>query len=258
MNDQVAVMLIGHGSARHPDSAAPMRALAAELSRKGPWPETHAAFMRQAPHPSEMLESLTASIVVVVPVFTGKGHYTDRLVPAEMGLDGPITRRDGRVILYTAPVGCHPLIPGLMACRADGIVRDEGCDPRSASLVLVAHGSAKPGGSGETSKAIAAKIAAANYFAEVALLFLEQEPFAAHWPDLVSGKDLVVLPLLVAQGLHASQDIPPLFGFVPGQTGSTEHQGRRIRLAAGLGAEPELVDIIVELVENALTTFRAE
>lgn len=247
------IILVGHGSARHPESAEPIQILAEALKARGPWSKVAAVFMKQPPHLDQALELVQAKRVVIVPVFAGKGFYTDSLIPREMGLSGPITRRDGRVLLYTEPAGCDPRIPGLMACRADGVVRSAGIDPTTASLLLIAHGSARPGGSGETPKAIAAAIAAMNHFAETRLVFLEQEPFARNWPSMITGSgELVVLPLLVAQGMHASQDIPPLFGFPPGETGPVEIAGRRARLATTLGAEPELVDIIAALVERTL------
>lgn len=244
-----AIILVGHGSARHPDSAAPIHALAESLRRRGPWREVAAVFMKQAPTLDRALELVQADEVVIVPVFAGKGYYTDRLIPRSMGLTGPITRKDGRVLFYTPPAGCHPRIPGLMACRADGVARASGLDPKAASLLLIAHGSARPGGSGETPKAIADAISAMNHFAEVRLAFLEQAPFATDWRDLVTGTELVVLPLLVAQGMHASQDIPPLFGLDSGETGPVAIDGRHARLATGLGAEPDLVDIIAEMIE---------
>jgi sirohydrochlorin cobaltochelatase len=64
--------------------------------------------------------------------------------------------------------------------------------------------------------------------------------------------DLVVLPLLVAQGTHASQDIPPLFNLKAGECGPVEVAGRRVRMATGLGAEPELVDIVATMAAQAL------
>ena len=247
-----AVVLVGHGSARHPDSARPIHALAEALRARGPWREVAAVFMKQEPHLGCALDMVSASRVVIVPVFAGKGYYTDTLIPREMGLGGPVTRRDGRILHYTAPAGCDPRIPGLMACRADGVVRSVGIDPASAGLLLIAHGSGRPGGAGETPKAIAAAIAAMNHFAEVTLVFLEQEPFARDWQALVRpGGELVVLPLLVAQGTHASQDIPPLFNLTAGQSGPVEIGGRRVRMATGLGAESELVDIIASMVLRA-------
>lgn len=255
MTADTAIILVGHGSARHPDSAKPIHGLAEALKARGPWGEVAAVFMKQEPHLSQALELVTARRVVVVPVFAGKGYYTDTLIPREMGLTGPVTHRDGRVLYYTRPAGCDPRIPGLMACRADGVVRSVGIDPTTAGLLLIAHGSGRPGGAGETPKAIAAAIAAMNHFAEVRLAFLEQEPFARDWQSMVRPDgDLVVLPLLVAQGTHASQDIPPLFNLKAGETGPVEIGGRCVRMAMGLGAEPELVDIIATMVEQALAT----
>lgn len=252
MSDGPALILVGHGSARHPDSAAPILALADHLRRTGPWSEVAAVFMKQEPKLDQALDLVGADQVVVIPVFAGKGYYTDTLIPQAMGLDGPVTQRGGRVIHYTAPAGGHPRIPGLMACRADGVGRENGWMPQDTSLLLIAHGSSRPGGAGETPRAIAAAIAGQNYFAEVALCFLEQAPFAQDWQDLVKGGKVVALPLLVAQGMHASQDIPPLFGLVSGQTGPVDIAGRVVRLATGLGAEPELVDIIAEMAKAAL------
>lgn len=250
---QISVILVGHGSARHPESAQPIRDLAAALKRSHGW-DTHAVFMKQAPFLDQAFERVAAPVVVVVPVFAGKGYYTDQLIPRAMTLTGPITRRDGRVIHYTPPAGTHPRIPGLMACRAAGVAQQSGSAFEECALLLLAHGSARPGGSGETPRAIADAIRAMDCFAEVALAFLEQEPFATNWPALVTRREVVALPLLVAQGMHASQDIPPLFGLQSGQTGPVEAHGHRIRLAAGLGAEPELVDIVAEMVTAALAT----
>ena len=254
MSAGIALVLVGHGSARHPDSAAPILALAEGLRRRGPWAEVAAVFMKQAPPLDQALALVTAPVVVVIPVFAGKGYYTDTLIPRGMGLDGAVTIRDGRTILYTSPAGGNPRIPGLMACRADGVARDGGWSPGQTSLLLIAHGSSRPGGAGETPRAIAAAIAAHDHFAEVRLTFLEQEPFARDWRHLVQGDKVVVLPLLVAQGMHASQDIPPLFGLVSGQCGPVTADGHTVRLATGLGAEPELVDIIAEMAETALRT----
>lgn len=205
--------------------------------------------MKQAPHLSGVLDRVTAERVVVVPVFAGQGYYTDILIPREMGLTGPVTQRDGRCIHLTAPVGCDRRIPGIMACRADGVLRDAGIDPTGASLLLIAHGSSRPGGAGQTPKAIATAIAAMDHFAETHLVFLEQPPFARDWPKLIAeNADVVALPLLVAQGMHASQDIPPLFGLTPGQTGPVISHGRRIWLATGLGAEPDLVEVVSDII----------
>ena len=133
----VALILVGHGSARLPDSAAPILALADQLRRRGPWREVEAVFMKQSPGLDGALGRVSAATVVVVPVFAGKGYYTDQLIPHAMGLDGPVTRRDGRTILYTPPAGTHPRIPALLTARAEAVARADGLAPATASARAV-------------------------------------------------------------------------------------------------------------------------
>ncbi|TAN76273.1 MAG: hypothetical protein EPN20_02165 [Magnetospirillum sp.] len=242
-----ALVLVGHGSTRHPDGAVPVLALAEDIRRRGRFAEVVAVFMKQDPPLAAAEHLVSAASVVVVPVFAGKGYYTDILIPREMGLTGPVTERAGRRFHYTAPAGTHPRIPGLLACRAEGVATAAGMAVERSALLLIAHGSSRPGGAGDTPRAIAAAIAAMNRFAEVVLVFLEQEPKAGSWAALATCRDVVALPLLVAQGMHASQDIPPLFGLAAGETGPTECDGHRLVLATGIGAEPDLVEVILDM-----------
>lgn len=246
-----ALVLVGHGSTRHPDGAAPVLALAEDIRRRDMFAQVTAVFMKQAPPLASAEHLVSAATVVVVPVFAGKGYYTDTLIPREMGLTGRETVRNGRRFLYTAPAGTHPRIPGLLACRAEGVAIAAGMNIGNSTLLLIAHGSSRPGGAGDTPRAIAAAMATMNRFAEVVLVFLEQEPKAESWAGLVTRRDVVALPLLVAQGMHASRDIPPLFGLVAGETGPKEYDGHRIALAAGIGAEPDLVEVILEIAVTA-------
>ncbi|CAA7626930.1 conserved hypothetical protein [Candidatus Terasakiella magnetica] len=246
-----ALILVGHGSARHPDGAAPVLALAEEVRRRGVFAEVAAVFMKQYPPLALAERMVSAPNVIVVPVFAGRGYFTDSLIPAEIGLTGPVTHRDGRIFFYTAPAGTHPRIPELMARRAEAIAETAGMTPDGCSLLLIAHGSSRPGGAGETPRAIAQSLAAMNRFHDVALTFLEQEPKAETWAERVQASDVIALPLLVAQGMHASQDIPPLFGLKAGESGPIPAQGHRVVLATGLGAEPDLVDLILEIAAAA-------
>ena len=237
-----ALVLVGHGSARHPDGALPVLALAEEIRHRGLFAEVTAVFMKQPPGVAQAEQMVSARIVYVVPVFAGQGYYTDELIPREMRLDGPMTCRDGRVFHYTPPAGTHADIPDLLVRRAETVAAGAGMDPAKAALLLIAHGSKRPGGAGATPRSIAAAVAAMNRFAEVGLVFLEQDPPARDWREVVTAHDVVALPLLVAQGTHASQDIPPLFA------GVTD---RRVALGTGLGGERELVDVVLDLVATA-------
>lgn len=249
-----ALVLVGHGSARHPDGAVPVLALAEAIRRRGLFAEVEAVFMKQPPMLAEAEIMTRAATVFVVPVFAGKGYYTDTLIPREMKLTGPVTERDGRRFIYTAPAGTHPMIPGVLACRAEGVATAMGMEASKTTLLVIAHGSSKPGGAGDTPRAIVAAMTAMKRFAEVVLVFLEQAPLADSWPTLVNCRNVVALPLLVAQGMHASQDIPPLFGLKAGDRGPIESHGHKVVLGTGLGAEPDLEDIILQMVSATTGT----
>ncbi|MGE5547093.1 MAG: CbiX/SirB N-terminal domain-containing protein [Solirubrobacterales bacterium] len=244
---RAALVLVGHGSTSHPDGSAPVLALAEEIRRRDLFAEVAAVFMKQPPHLAEAERIVAAETVVVVPVFAGQGYYTDTLIPREMRLAGPVTRRDGRTFLYSAAAGTHPRIPALLSRRAETVAAAAGWPPAEAGLLLIAHGSGRPGGAGKTPRAIAQSIRELGTFAEVGLVFLEQEPFARDWPQAVAARRVVALPLLVAQGMHASRDIPPLFGLEQGSPGPVEAAGRQVVMATGLGAEPELADLVLDL-----------
>ncbi len=251
MNAATALVLVGHGSSRHAEAPQAVLDLAAAVRRRGRFAEVAACFLKNPPGPETVLSGLAARRVVVVPVFSGRGHYTERIIPQAFGLAGSAGESGGRNIVITPPAGAHPRLPGLLAARAEAVLDAEGLSPAAASLLLLAHGSSRAGASGETPRAVAAALAATGRFREVAVAFLEQEPRAGRWPDLVAGPEVVALPLLVAQGMHAGQDIPPLFGLGEGEAGPVVVAGRRVRLAARLGAEPELVDIVLDLADAA-------
>ncbi|MDA8231128.1 MAG: hypothetical protein M0006_07310 [Magnetospirillum sp.] len=253
---RAALILVGHGSSGHADAAAPIKALADGIRARARFAEVAAVFLKNPPAAERALDMVGADVAVVVPVFTGRGYYTDTLIPRAMGLAGAVTRRGNRTVLYTPPVGEHPRLPLLLAGRARAAAAAAGFDPGTSTVLLIAHGSSRPGGAGATPRAIAAAIAGQAIFAETVLAFLEQDPKAAEWPSLVTHRDVVVLPLLVAQGMHASEDIPPLFGGGRGTDAAApaEPSGHRVRIVAGIGAEPELVDIVVAMAEAALAT----
>jgi sirohydrochlorin cobaltochelatase len=111
--------------------------------------------------------------------------------------------------------------------------------PGECSLLLIGHGSGRPGGAAVTPERIAAAIRQDGRFAEVATAYLEQAPFAQGWRSLVGRPRVLVAPLLLSQGLHARQDLPALFG-------------ADAVLCPLLGNEPALVELVLDKVREAL------
>ncbi len=245
------VLLVAHGSARHPDSVLPVKELARLVAERGPFTEVEAVFMKARPQadPSALNPD---GPTIVVPIFMGHGYYTDVLVPQMLGIGAGNPR-----IVYTLPVGAHPAIPALMIKRALAACAAADLSPDQATLYLVAHGSSKPGGSGTTARHILTALQGMGVFARVDLGFLEQAPKAEGWRIAHPDGPVVALPLLVAAGAHTSQDMPRLFGFDDGAAGLRHEGGRRVVLVSSLGVEPDLVDLVIELAKCHYEAFAA-
>ena len=131
-----ALVLAGHGSHLNARSSEAVRAHARTLATSNTWDEVLVAFWKEEPSLARALDGCTASDVVVVPVFMSEGYFTSEVIPAEMGLDGPVTRREGRTIRYTRPVGVHPALAGIIVERA----LDAGASPDDPLFVTLGHG----------------------------------------------------------------------------------------------------------------------
>ncbi|OIR02045.1 hypothetical protein GALL_159030 [mine drainage metagenome] len=232
-----ALLLVGHGAAAA-DGGEGLRRLAAALRARRLFAEVEPCFCRQPPLAS--LDLVRSPTVHVVPVFSGDGVFTRRIIPERLGLCGPESRVAGRRVLLSPPVGAHPAIPALLARRARAFCRARGLPPEHTALLLAAHGSPRPDAPPGTAAGIAAVLARRSGFAEVAAGYLEQPPFLTAWPTLVAARDVLLLPLLLAEGRHAGRDLPALAAAAPA--------GRRLWLLPGLGRDPALGDIVFDLV----------
>ena len=96
-----ALVLAGHGSHISPDTAGVVWSYVDQLRGWGVADEITACFWKEAPSFNQVLDTLVSEHVTVVPVFAAAGYFSQKVIPAEMGLEGPLTRRDGRTIHYT-------------------------------------------------------------------------------------------------------------------------------------------------------------
>lgn len=236
-----ALILVAHGAPNFPQSAQLLFDLARAVEQRGLFAEVKAVFMKGEPQAARAVSLVAARPIVVVPMFMGRGYYTDVLVPKALGVDADTS------ILYTPPVGTHPAMPLLLMKHVLKTAISHTLIPASTLLYLVAHGSSRPGGSGDTAYAIAQTLRRITPFKRVELGFIEQEPKAEFWRDKLPESDVIILPLLAATGAHASLDMPRIFGFGAGDPLLRSENGRRVVLAESIGGEPDLVDLVVEL-----------
>jgi len=230
-----ALVLAGHGSHLDPRSSAPIYAHAAAIRERACFDEVAVSFWKEEPPFSRFLEVVDARDITVVPVFMAAGHFTDRVIPREMGLSGRSNETRGRTVRYTSPVGCHPGIVDIVEARA----LEAGATP-GALVAVIGHGTPKHAKSAGTTVAVAEALRQRGHFRDAVAVFLDQEPSIATLADC--EPPVVAVPLFVADGWHAGVQVPGIAG---------EAVGEGLVYALPAGLHPHVADIIVELATEA-------
>ncbi len=254
-NDGIGLLLIGHGASS--GGGRSVRLLAERLRHEGGFDQVAACFWKEVPFVGEGLGLIASPTVLAIPVFATEGRIARDLIPAAMGLSGPLTvLKDSRHVHYLRPIGVHPGMAELASKRAQDAARAAGFDPAASALMLIAHGNRQGGGARSSAEALTQRLFQSGRWAEVKALFLEEEPRAVDWRNHVRAEHIVVLPMLLAEGQHAGRDLPPLFGL--GDLGTNdpvlaEFEGRRLAITLGLADDQALAALIRRMAEEALS-----
>jgi len=106
-----AVLLVGHGTRRHPASRHSTLALADALRARGAAGEVASGFLDDDPGVAEAYGALTRTAVLVIPFLIGGGEHTLDLVPGAGLLSAAAP---GRTVIVDRPVGAAPEIVDLI------------------------------------------------------------------------------------------------------------------------------------------------
>lgn len=253
-----ALVIVGHGSTLNPDSSAPTHEHADAIRARGVFGEVAACFWKEEPSLREVLRMVERDEVYIVPDFISEGYFTRTVIPRELGLDGPLSVRDGRTIKYCEPVGSHPRMTEALLRRARETLQAE-VPEAETSVLIVGHGTALNDNSAVAAKDQVRRIAALDLFGEVLATYMEEPPLIAEWDALTRCPNVLVLPFFIADGLHSYQDIPVLLGIEEeGQPAASQREvfrrnpyaarGRRLYYASAVGTEPMLAEVILDQV----------
>jgi uroporphyrin-III C-methyltransferase len=112
VRSDVSLVLVGHGTRRHPESTASTRALAETLRRRRVAGEVLAAFLDDDPPVDEVLRRTRMPNVIVLPFLIGGGIHALEDLPQRLGLpEGEVPRRGwigSRLVLVDAALGENP------------------------------------------------------------------------------------------------------------------------------------------------------
>src|SRR3954453_9414461 len=264
-----ALLVVAHGSTVNPDSSAPTLAHAAEIRRRNMFTEVECAFWKEEPSLRDavfLFEPESIREVYVVPNFISEGYFTQTVVPREIELNGPTTKRlSGQTWNYCQPVGNHPMMTDLLLKRAREIAPNP--VPAETSLLIVAHGTDLNENSAVAAKREAEKIRALERYAAVLNVYMEESPLVSDWQKLTKTRNVVVVPFFVSDGLHSYEDIPILLGIAgaasvdrgqPGSSPSAAAHGeifrrnpyrigdRNLFYAPSIGTDAGFADIIID------------
>jgi sirohydrochlorin cobaltochelatase len=251
-----ALLILAHGSSVNPTSSRPTRELAARLQSSGLFGEVACGFWKEEPGLREALESLTQPEIFIVPNFTVEGYFVRNVIPKELGLTGPVTRRaDGRILRLCLPVGGHPRMTGVLLHRAGEVA--PGVDLREAALLILGHGTPLDARSSEAVMAQVEAVRALGLFAEVHGAFMETPPLISDWRTITARRQVIAVPFFIADGLHSDEDIPRLLGITGGgDAGERERgnphrlDGRELYYSRAVGTDPGMAGVILDQVHS--------
>jgi sirohydrochlorin cobaltochelatase len=263
-----ALVLVGHGSTKNADSAAPVFQHAAELRRRNLFAAVHEAFWKQEPNVVKVLKALTAPRVFIVPVFISEGYFSGEVIPQALGFAPGISNLKSQIsnLYYTRPVGTHESMTNVLLARARDIVArypfPRAPQPGEITLFLAGHGTEQNDNSRKSIEHQAALIGARNEYAGVHAVFMEEEPRIGECYALARTHNLVVVPFFISDGLHTQEDIPMLLGEPepivrlrlaggqPAWRNPTERNGKLVWYAPAAGTEPHVADVILKRVRE--------
>jgi sirohydrochlorin cobaltochelatase len=264
-----ALVLLGHGSTKNTDSAAPVYQHATELRRRKMFASVHEAFWKQEPQVETVLSAISVPRVFIVPLFISEGYFSTQVIPQALGFSGAGSRRKRATgeLFYCQPVGTHDSMTGVLLNRAREIVEKfpfpHRPNPREVTLIVVGHGTEQHENSRKAIEHQVKLIQERSEYAAVHAVFLEEEPRIGQCYQLALTRYLVVVPFLISDGMHTQEDIPVLLGearpavrrrLAAGQPvwrNPTEHQGKLVWYTPAAGTAPEIADVIVDRVREA-------
>jgi sirohydrochlorin ferrochelatase len=106
-----ALLIVGHGTERHPDSGVTARRHAAQVAAREIFADVATAFLDERPRVPEALRALRAPQCVSVGLFVDAGEHGEEDIPA-------LLAPEGERAAYAGPIGPDPLVTELILDQA--------------------------------------------------------------------------------------------------------------------------------------------
>lgn len=195
-----------------------------------------------------VLDTVESEDVSVVPAFISEGYFTQQVIPRELGLAGPVTRKDGKTIRYAGPLGTYQGMADVILERAEDLLGDKEVPPGRRALVLLGHGTDLNKSSGGVIYLNAGRIRERGLYDLVEVGFLDQDPQIGAVVENLEAENVVLIPVFIAEGWHTRETIPEDLGL----TGEVTRRGSKtIFYGAPVGTHPSMAPLIAARAREA-------
>ena len=242
-----ALVIVGHGSHLNEDSSLPVYEHAARIRERfgSEYDEVVECFWKEEPSMRHVLDMVEAQEVYVVPAFISEGYFTQQVIPRELGLTGPVTRKGSKTIRYAGPLGTYQGMADVILERAEDLLRGKEVPPGRRALVLLGHGTDLNKSSGEVIYLNADRIRRRNLYDLVEVGFLDQDPQVGAVVENVEAENVVLIPVFIAEGWHTRETIPEDLGLTGEVTVKATAGGEKtIFYGAPVGTHPSMAGLI--------------
>ncbi|MCY3831479.1 MAG: DR2241 family protein [Chloroflexi bacterium] len=251
-----ALILAGHGSHISANTAGTVWNYVDRLRSWGVADEVTACFWKETPTFSQVLDTVVADEVVIVPVFTARGYFTGEVLPTELGISGNSTQRNGRHIHVTQALGEGARLQSIVERRLEEALSRYQLRPADTAAAIIGHGTRRNRASRETAQQQARRIRDLNWFGEVVAVFLDDEPDIASVYRTTRAANIIALPYFLAEGSHVRVDVPRALGIK--ELDAVNHiDGRSVYYCEAVGTDASICRVILDLARAAGPPFAA-
>lgn len=203
--------------------------------------------------------------IIVVPFFASEGYYTRIVLPRELGL-GDGVKPTSRTVRLARAVGTHRGWRDRLAGVAEGMLAARGIVPAATTLLLIGHGTRRHADSATSVELLGSSLKRRGCVRDVQCCFLDQDPSIDTAMDRVQTGEVLAIPFLVADGVHAARDVASRLGLTVGSAldgGEAaippspkaivgESGGRRVILTRTVFGEEWVTEMIFELASDVV------
>ncbi|MEQ8678051.1 MAG: CbiX/SirB N-terminal domain-containing protein [Aggregatilineales bacterium] len=250
MTARTALVLAGHGSHISPHTAGIVWRYVDMLRSAQIADEITACFWKEQPAFAEVLNTLTADHITIVPVFTAQGFFTQTIIPTEMGLQGDITYIGERVVHYAKTLGEHPDLTSIIQQRVATAIQTHALDPLQSTVAIIGHGTRRNSQSQQATRDQVQLLTDKQLVTHVIDAYLDDTPDIPSIYTRAKTEYVVVVPFFLAPGSHVSIDVPNALGLEEGQQ-TAFLNGKHIIYTDPVGTDDSLVQLIIDLARAA-------